>query len=98
MVSLMESFYLGYENTLKKLRENVKNGVDMPKLFFGCGEADGLYPSFCGFRKEAEEVLHLDAMWHTLPDLKHEWKYWNAAIEPALEYFGIHKCRGVNPF
>ncbi len=85
-----EEFLNGYENTMQLLRKLVKDGVELPKLFFGCGEEDELlWEDFKKFREVAQNELKLDAMWHTLPGYRHEWPYWDIAIREAIKYFGI---------
>lgn len=95
----LEDYLDGYENTMKVLRENVANKVDMPKLMFACGEKDFLYPKFKEFREEAENELKIDAKWFVLSDYKHEWPFWDIAIVEAMKYFGLFDRDSYgNPF
>lgn len=75
----------------------MKAGVDLPKLMFGCGESDGLYASFLDFKAKAKE-LELDAEIFSIPNLKHEWRFWDLAIQHTLDFFGIPAVYAGNPF
>jgi S-formylglutathione hydrolase FrmB len=93
-----EEFLNSYQNTAKMLKDNIAAGVDMPRLMFACGESDMLYEGFKKFRAEAEE-MNLGAEFYTLPNYKHEWRFWDLAIQKALEFFGIADEETVgNPF
>lgn len=88
-----------------KSEENVWAIIDklagtgaLPKLMFGCGEEDTLlYANFLTFKKHCEEI-GLDAHWFSLPGYKHEWRFWDLAIQEALVFFGLEDCTGGNPF
>ena len=58
---------------------------------FGIGEDDGLYPEFLHFRERADKELHLEADYFTIPGLKHEWRFWDLAIQRAMDFFGLQK-------
>ena len=69
----------------------------LPRLMFACGEDDALlYSLFCDFRAHAEQI-GLDAYWFTRPGYKHEWRFWDLAIQEALNFFGLEETGG-NPF
>ena len=91
-----EDFLNSYQNTIKVLKEKVGTG-ELPRLMFGCGEADGLYPSFLAFKETAKEI-GLDAEFFSIPDLKHEWRFWDLAIQKALTFFGLDQMDAGNPF
>lgn len=87
----------GGEEEFKKA-ENLWQLVDelagtgkLPRLMFACGTEDELvYEQFKIFRKHAEE-LGLDIEWFIKAGYKHEWRFWDLAIEHALDFFGIEK-------
>ena len=59
----------------------------LPRLLFACGEEDELtYERFVTFRKHAEET-GLQARWFTRPGYGHEWRFWDLAIQEALNFF-----------
>ncbi|MBQ6678953.1 MAG: hypothetical protein IJM76_02930 [Lachnospiraceae bacterium] len=84
-------FLDSYQNTWKVLADAVKNGVDLPRLQFGCGEDDGLYPAFLHFKERAEKELQLDADFFSIPGYKHEWRFWDIGIQKAMDFFGLKK-------
>ncbi len=92
-----EDFLNSYQNTFQVLKEHVEKGTDLPKLLFACGEADFLYKSFREFREKAE-AMHLPAEFYSLPGYRHEWRFWDKAIQKALDFFEIPDTRAGNPF
>ena len=68
----------------------MKRGVDLPKLYFACGKDDPLYPGYLHFREHAREI-GLKAAFEEIEGYRHEWRFWDLAIEKALDYFGIHR-------
>ena len=83
-----DDFMKGPENTFDLLDQLVKEGADLPRLYFACGEDDHLLPSFTAFRKHAEEI-GLKAEFETIPGFKHEWRFWDLTIQHALKFFGL---------
>jgi putative tributyrin esterase len=62
----------------------------LPRLMFACGEEDPLiYRNLLKFKKHCEEIGLNDIKWYTLPGYKHEWKFWDKAIQEALNFFGL---------
>ena len=87
-----EEFIDSYQNSVKVLREQVKKGAVLPKLFIGAGEEDRMIMDDMPETKALLEELGIkDVMYHTAPGLAHEWRYWDMAIEKALDFFGIEK-------
>lgn len=69
----------------------------LPKLMFACGKEDHiLYDAFCTFRKHAVEI-GLEAHWFELEGFRHEWRFWDLAIQEALDFFGLTE-QGGNSF
>lgn len=92
----LEAFRNSNENVWAILDRKARTG-ELPRLMFACGEEDAmLYPLFCRFRAHAAEI-GLDAHWFTLPGFRHEWRFWDAAIQEALRFFGLDE-NGGNPF
>lgn len=92
----LEAFRHSNENVWAILDEKVHTGT-LPRLMFACGEDDALlYPLFCEFRAHAEEI-GLEAHWFTRPGYRHEWRFWDLAIQEALTFFGLTETGG-NPF
>ena len=91
-----EDFLNSYQNTFKVLKDKFEAGVDLPRLLFACGEADGVYPSFQEVRAKAD-AMGLPAEYFTLPGYKHEWRFWDLAIQKALDFFGLETQAAGNP-
>ena len=92
----LEDFLASPENTWKIVGEKAKTG-ELPRLYFACGEDDGLYPAFMDFKKYAEEI-GLPATFETIPGYKHEWRFWDLSIQKALSFFGLDEDGAGNPF
>lgn len=85
-----EEFIDSYQNTVKALIDKVENGVELPKLFIGAGEEDKMIMKDLPKTKELIEKLGIEnVMYYTCPGLAHEWRFWDLAIEKALDYFGL---------
>ena len=78
-----------YQNTVKVLREQVAKGVELPKIFIGAGEDDLMIMKDFPATKELFKELGIEAEYYTVPGLKHEWRYWDLAIQKALDFFGL---------
>ncbi len=83
-------------DAFKRSNENVWAMIDrlaptgkLPRLMFACGEADGMiYESYLKFRRHCEEI-GLEAHWYSRPGYGHEWRFWDLAIQEALDFFGL---------
>ena len=69
----------------------------LPRLMFACGEDDAMiYSSLMRFKDHCKEI-GLECHWFTKPGYKHEWRFWDLAIQEALDFFGLDQAGG-NPF
>jgi S-formylglutathione hydrolase FrmB len=69
----------------------------LPRLMFACGTNDTLlYEYYLKFQAHAKEI-GLDAHWFTGQGYRHEWRFWDLAIQEALTFFGLEE-NGGNPF
>lgn len=91
------AFLDSYQNTWQLLEQKVRQGVQLPRLLFGCGEDDMLYKDFLAFRERAEGI-GLPAEYFSIPGLKHEWRFWDQGIQRALDFFGLQATEAGNPF
>ena len=69
----------------------------LPRLMFACGRDDGVYAHYSEFKKHAQEI-GLDAEWFELDGYRHEWRFWDIAIQKALSFFGLDDDHGGNPY
>lgn len=61
----------------------------LPRIMMACGEDDTLiYENYHLFKQHCEEI-GLEAEWFHLPGYKHEWSFWDLAIQEALRFFGL---------
>jgi putative tributyrin esterase len=92
----LEEFLNSNENVWAILDKLGKTGT-LPRLMFACGQEDVmLYEFYKIFQKHAHEI-GLDAHWFELPGYKHEWRFWDLAIQEALNFFGLDE-KGGNPY
>ncbi len=102
LLSMVEN--AGGLDIFKNSNENVWKIMDtlagtgkLPKLLFACGTADTMiYNKLMIFKKHAEEI-ELDAEFWELEGYRHEWRFWDLAIQHALEFFGLEDT-GASPF
>jgi len=85
------------ENVWALIDELAPTG-DLPRLMFACGHEDAiLYDRYKIFREHCKEI-GLDVKWFDLPGYKHEWRFWDLAIQEALVFFGLEDTDCGNPF
>lgn len=69
----------------------------LPRLLFAMGKDDELgMEMLAPFRRHAEEI-GLDAEFWTPEDFRHEWRFWDLAIQRALDFFDL-PLQESNPF
>ncbi len=84
----LEAYRASNENVWAILDRLAPTGK-LPRLFFACGQEDDLlYERFSAFRRHAEET-GLEAEWFELPGYRHEWRFWDLAIQKAIDFFGV---------
>ena len=84
----LDAFINSNENVWKILDEKAGTG-ELPRLMFACGDKDTLvYDLFCKFRTHAEEI-NLDVYFFVQPGYRHEWRFWDLAIQEAIRFFGL---------
>lgn len=82
-----EGFLASGENAWDRITKMHKAGT-LPKMLFACGKKDFLYKNYMKFKKYclAEQI---PVEFFELPKLSHEWRFWDASIQKALEFFGL---------
>lgn len=69
----------------------------LPRLLFACGTGDTMiYENLKTFKSHTEKV-GIEAEFWTLDGYGHEWRFWDLAIQHALEFFGLEDT-GASPF
>lgn len=92
----LKAFGESYENTWR-LADEKANDPNLPMLYFASGTEDHLYPAFVHFRKHAE-AIGLKATFEEIPGYAHEWRFWDLAIQRALDFFGLTNPNAGNPY
>ncbi len=70
------------------LAEKAAAAGGLPKMYFGIGDKDFFIDRFRLFEEYAGKI-GLEGEFHIVPGYRHEWRYWNLAIEEVLRFFGI---------
>lgn len=80
--------YKDSPNNLWDLSEKaVQENVDLPELYFACGDKDLIaYDSFVKFREYAKEIK-LKAQFFEIPEYAHEWRFWDLCLQDCLARF-----------
>lgn len=92
----LEAFAASNENVWRIMDELAGSGR-LPRLMFACGTADKLiYDNLQTFRRHAEEI-GLAAEYWLAEGYGHEWRFWDLAIQRALDFFGLEDT-GASPF
>lgn len=74
---------------MKLLASNLKNGVDLPRLYAACGTEDFLWEDNVRFRDFAKE-LGVPLTWEQGPGA-HDWGYWDMMIQDVLRWLNVPK-------
>ena len=82
-----EEYYKSIENTWGRIIE-MHNAGTLPKLMFACGQKDFGYDDYKKFETMCNEK-GIKAEFYELPDLGHEWRFWDKSLQKAIEFFGI---------
>lgn len=102
MVNMMggeEAFLSSKVNVRKTIEELMREGNDkeLPELFFAYGDKDHGYEGFLNFLDFAEKAK-FPLTYEVIPGYRHEWRFWDLAIQDALYFFGIgektQRCDG----
>lgn len=89
----LEAYLQSNENVWAIIDRTAASGR-LPRLMFACGEEDALlFQAFLAFQKHAGEI-GLKAHWFSLPGYRHEWRFWDLAIQEALDFFGLKNRNG----
>ena len=61
----------------------------LPKLYAACGTNDFLYEgNYQAFKRYAQEI-GLEITFEEIEGYTHEWRFWDLAIQKAMDFFGI---------
>ncbi|MGO4375574.1 alpha/beta hydrolase, partial [Paenibacillus sp. MCAF20] len=92
----LQAFKDSSENVWDILDSHAGSGR-LPRLLFACGTEDAMiYENLLLFKKHADE-MKLGAEFWTLEGYGHEWRFWDLAIQRALEFFGLEDT-GASPY
>lgn len=84
----MEAFLNSNENVWDIIDRLSGTGI-LPRLMFACGTADEVvYRKMQIFKQHAHEI-GLDAEFWECDGFRHEWRFWDLAIQHALDFFGL---------
>ena len=79
-------------NQLSKL--SAGDGLEiLPSLFFAYGDKDHGYENFLEFI-DYMKTNGIPGVYEIIPGYRHEWRFWDMAIQDALSFFGIGKPAG----
>ncbi len=92
----LEAFRNSEENVWAIIDRLAPTGK-LPRLMFACGTNDTLiYQNLLAFQAHCKEI-GLDAHWFIKEGYRHEWRFWDLAIQEALDFFGLTE-QGGNPY
>ena len=90
-----EAFKDSNENSWRQIVEMHEKGT-LPPMLFTIGEEDFLYDNYyLPFKKMCEEK-NIDVAFDSVPGYGHEWRFWDQALEKAMDFFGIEKNPNAN--
>lgn len=77
----------GREDVMALLRDGVKNGTPLPRLYQECGTEDFLYGANVKFRDLARS-LGVDLEYRERPGA-HSWDFWDVCIKKTMDWMGL---------
>lgn len=91
-----EAFLASEENVWRILDEKAGSG-ELPRMLFACGSDDELIVGDLRTFAEHAADIGLDAEFWIADGYRHEWRFWDLAIQRALDFFGLEH-NPSNPF
>ncbi len=90
-----DAYFNSEYNTWGMIR---KNADKLPPIYYACGTKDHNYTkSYVHFASYTRE-LGLQATFHEIQGLGHEWRFWDQSVELALEHFGLARTDAGNKY
>ncbi len=83
----LEAYLDSYENTWG-LCEKLAGDPALPRFYFAIGKKDFLYHDYLNFKQHAQDI-GFAATFEEVDGYVHEWRFWDLAIQKAIEFFGI---------
>ncbi|MEK3901770.1 alpha/beta hydrolase [Paenibacillus sp. FSL R7-0179] len=84
----LDAFIHSNENVWA-IMDSLADSGKLPRLLFACGTEDTLiYDNLNLFKDHAQEI-GVEAEFWTLEGYGHEWRFWDLAIQHALDFFGL---------
>lgn len=84
----MENLLTSHTNVWDRIGKLAKTGM-LPKLYITSGTDDFLYDSWYLPFKEYAQEIGLDAVFEEFDGYTHEWRFWDMAIQRALDFFEL---------
>ncbi|WEK12781.1 MAG: alpha/beta hydrolase family protein [Candidatus Microbacterium phytovorans] len=91
-----EAFLASEENVWRILDAKAGSG-ELPRMLFACGSDDELIVGDLRTFAEHAADIGLDAEFWIADGYRHEWRFWDLAIQRALDFFGLEH-NPSNPF
>lgn len=87
----IDAFMKSKENMRWTIEEIMKAGRkdEIPPIYACIGTDDGHYKEHIEFKEFCREIGFDRITWNAAEHYKHEWRYWDRAIQEALEFFGF---------
>ena len=92
----LETFIQSEENVWARLDALAGTG-QLPRLLFACGEDDTTIWENLKLFKAHFNATDIEAEYWSLAGYGHEWRFWDLAIQHALEFFGLEDV-GASPY
>ena len=91
-----DAFLASEENVWRILDAKAGSG-ELPRMLFACGSDDELIVGDLRTFAEHAADIGLDAEFWIADGYRHEWRFWDLAIQRALDFFGLEH-NPSNPF
>lgn len=92
----LDAYRASEENVWSRIDDRVRTG-GLPRLLFATGADDAIIvDQLAEFREHAEDIGFEATFW-IADGFRHEWRFWDLAIQRSLEFFGLQDQES-NPF
>ncbi len=82
------------ENSWRQIIQMHENGT-LPRMYFTIGTEDFLSRYFENFHDMCQKN-QIKIQFEVVPGFGHEWRFWDQALEKAMDFFGIPKDSNAN--
>ena len=89
----IEAFMASQENIRGTIETIIaqRKTAEIPPIYAAIGTKDSHYQEHLDFKDFCRDIGFDRITWHVTENYRHEWRYWDIAIQEALKFFGFQE-------